>query len=392
MIRLPPEDIDYILDYLHDDFKTLGACALAGRIMLPSARFHRFRDVKLPPWGNRSLAPLLNSADLARVITSVTTIYMGLRDPCDDFKFLLQLPCLCKLTLVTPPPQQFPTKTLSVIASYAPALTSFTLIGPGGTTPSHLVSAISEFGTLEELGLQHITIDDEDDVSYAPHPPRLRRLVFHDCSNPSIIVSWLQVHSAEPPLQSLRYFLRGQKDVAQLNTVAAWCASSLKSLEVIFAPHGSMAAAFRDVVLPLSSFSVLESCTLRFVLHEMCVAQNESLKWIPLVLAQLSSPCIRKVTISLVVDNVEDLRSLNSECAVRDLTCAYLDDMFVLDWDSMERSLASDHFASLRILVIEGQGSGNVLKAHVQKNIPTLHSRDVISLATVAKRAPWIVE
>ncbi|KAI0675095.1 hypothetical protein C8Q78DRAFT_520590 [Trametes maxima] len=201
MIKLPPEDIDRILDYLYDDFKTLGACALAGRVMLPSARFHRFSNIKLSPWDNRPLLPLLDSADLARFITSVTAVYMGLRDPRCEFGFLRQLPCLCKLVVVTPPPQQFPMKALFVIASYAPVtLTSLTLFGPGETTPSRLFSALSALGTLEELGLQYITIDNEDTISYAPPPPpRLQRLIFHKCSDPAIVVAWLQEHNAKSP-------------------------------------------------------------------------------------------------------------------------------------------------------------------------------------------------
>ena len=45
--RLPPELFDHIIDYLHDDLKALRVCTLLCRLLLPSARFHLFRTVKV---------------------------------------------------------------------------------------------------------------------------------------------------------------------------------------------------------------------------------------------------------------------------------------------------------------------------------------------------------
>lgn len=43
---IPPELIDQIIDYLHNDPKSLNACALAARDWLPSTRYHRFRSIR----------------------------------------------------------------------------------------------------------------------------------------------------------------------------------------------------------------------------------------------------------------------------------------------------------------------------------------------------------
>ena len=44
---IPPELWDYIIDYLHDDMHTLGACCLVCRSWLLSSRFHLFATVQL---------------------------------------------------------------------------------------------------------------------------------------------------------------------------------------------------------------------------------------------------------------------------------------------------------------------------------------------------------
>ena len=45
--RLPPEMVDYIIDFLHDDRKTLKKCCLLSRSWVPRTRGHLFNEVKL---------------------------------------------------------------------------------------------------------------------------------------------------------------------------------------------------------------------------------------------------------------------------------------------------------------------------------------------------------
>ena len=44
--HIPPELIDQIIDHLHNDPKSLNACALIARDLFPSARYHRFRSIR----------------------------------------------------------------------------------------------------------------------------------------------------------------------------------------------------------------------------------------------------------------------------------------------------------------------------------------------------------
>ncbi|KAF7299926.1 F-box domain-containing protein [Mycena chlorophos] len=47
MLSLPPELIDYVVDFLHDDLFTLRTCSLVCRALVPAARFHTFQHVIL---------------------------------------------------------------------------------------------------------------------------------------------------------------------------------------------------------------------------------------------------------------------------------------------------------------------------------------------------------
>ena len=92
----------------------------------------------------------------------------------------------------------------------------------------------------------------------------------------------------------------------------------------------------------------------------------------------------------MVVDNVEDLRSLNSECAVRILTTAYFEDMQVLDWAAIAQALCAERLPNLRRINLEGRGNRALLEEHIKARCPELHSRSILTLRAVAKNATWI--
>ncbi|KAI8968696.1 hypothetical protein BD414DRAFT_503981 [Trametes punicea] len=100
----------------------------------------------------------------------------------------------------------------------------------------------------------------------------------------------------------------------------------------------------------------------------MCNAENQSLSWISDILAQLSSPRLCRISLSLVVDNVEDLHSPNSEFAVRDFSPAFFNDMRVLDCESIGKSLTGENLGALR-------ENRDFLEKHIASTCPELHSR-----------------
>jgi hypothetical protein len=53
--KLPPELIDYIIDYLHDNIWDLRSCALVSKTWLPSCRFHIFYRISICSYGSSEI-------------------------------------------------------------------------------------------------------------------------------------------------------------------------------------------------------------------------------------------------------------------------------------------------------------------------------------------------
>ncbi|KAI0371031.1 hypothetical protein BV20DRAFT_965664 [Pilatotrama ljubarskyi] len=398
--QLPPEILDRILDFLHDDRRTLSACALAGRVLLPTARFHRFDNVKLFPGQVQTLISLVDSTpELARAITTLR-IHPVQLDPSLRGHLVLdllsRLPTLSALQIPASLSKLFPGETLrGVLASHVPSLTSLSLYGyPSQISPAEFLHTISALPLLEDITLLHIkmpSVSDAEDVPYSlPPPPRLHHIKSRRSDGVSLIGRWLQAHPSSCGLRSWDELITEPEDAKRFSEVSAICGGTLKDLQVKFIPLGRMAAALREAdEFTLSRFSALETCTLRFAFGEMCVAANQSLAEIPALVSQLTASSLRILTVALVVDNIEDLRSLNSECAVRKLSPAYFDDMRVLDWSSIERTLTRERLGALRKFVLEGQGSSQLLEKYIQTTCPELHARRIVSLVAADTKDAW---
>lgn len=60
--RIPPEIVDHIIDYIHDDHRALDACALTSKTFLPRSRYHLFGAVSLDKRSNNHLLTRLYHA------------------------------------------------------------------------------------------------------------------------------------------------------------------------------------------------------------------------------------------------------------------------------------------------------------------------------------------
>ncbi|KAM5532573.1 hypothetical protein V8D89_013779 [Ganoderma adspersum] len=389
---LPPELVDHILDYLHDDIESLGACACAGRALLHTSRYHRFNGLRLTHVRATRLEPLLKaSSALASSITSL--VYQPFAKSHRDFivspqvavAFLQLLPNLIDLRIQA--------RALPCIVHLGSQLAYLRLDDVWTQSREALFVGLSMFPTLEELELSDpypmLRFDEHDLRTDGPPAPQVRKLSFRNTNCAEMISEWFSSYGRVPRLHSVTHTIRGKSHarlfVAQTRTLAPL----VQDLEVVFKPDGTMQGALESADLTLAPYAALHSCTLRFALPEMCVTENTSLAWIPTIIGQLSSPSLRSLTISLVVDNVEDLRSLNSECAVRVLTAAYFDDMRVLDWAAIGHALSAERLEGLGRVVVEGWGCCELLEEHIKVTCPELHNRNILSLVAVAKEALW---
>ena len=117
----------------------------------------------------------------------------------------------------------------------------------------------------------------------------------------------------------------------------------------------------------------LRACQLEFSLREMFVVGNMSLPWINTLVTQFSSPRLENVTLRIKADNMEDLRALDSECGVRDVSVVHFDDFIILDWERIGGAL--ENARALKSFVVEGRGDAT----RFLENISTRCSlRDVV--------------
>ena len=129
---------------------------------------------------------------------------------------------------------------------------------------------------------------------------------------------------------------------------------------------------FNESDFALSYLHNLRRCHLKFVLREMFVEGNISLPWIGSLMAQAISANLEEITISVKADNMEDLRALDSECGVRDISSVRFEDLCALDWSTL--SAAVEQGRSLKRLVVKGQGDVERLQTYFSEHHPTLKS------------------
>ncbi len=105
----------------------------------------------------------------------------------------------------------------------------------------------------------------------------------------------------------------------------------------------------------------------------MCVPDNNSLPWISRLIGTLSSKYLESATITIKADNMQDLRSLDSECGVRVPALVSFDDLTALDWVALGNVLDKGKLPSLRQVVLEGVGRKDRLESYLRLVYPDLH-------------------
>lgn len=74
--RIPPELSDRIIDYLHDDARTLSACSLTCRDWLPRARYNRFKKLEVDAISCQGLLRLLSrTPDIGAFVRDLAICY-----------------------------------------------------------------------------------------------------------------------------------------------------------------------------------------------------------------------------------------------------------------------------------------------------------------------------
>ncbi|OBZ68347.1 hypothetical protein A0H81_11787 [Grifola frondosa] len=241
------------------------------------------------------------------------------------------------------------------------------------------IALIASFPFLEELAVDWLTPSTyhAHDIHFPQASPhlRLRTLgIGYQLRSICPIVKWLVCDPAQSRIKSLQAEVRDKQDAHVLHSfLAESFGAVLEHLELHAMPFGNLDSTFGASEFSLVECTALRSFVLRISIEEMCTQDNLSLLWARALLAQLSSPHIETLVLSLRVDNMQNVQA--SECMTRELSTASFNDLRALDWEGIEQTLADSRFDSLKKFVLEGCGESTLLLSYIEERCPGLHAR-----------------
>ncbi|KAF7789675.1 hypothetical protein EIP86_000621 [Pleurotus ostreatoroseus] len=376
---VPHELTDRIIDFLHNDYVTLSAVSLACRSFLPATRFHRFAHLVLVGGRIEGFNKLLDiSPDLGpfvgelvldsglsnaswRRLTAKTVSAMLDRLPSINslgFRYLkLDKEIMRTVTNVRR------LRTLSLVACILPS-------------PDSLARTLSTLEHLTHLNVEDLSHAEDDAITGGVQPPRI--LTFGatgmDTEGTSQICSWILNGEDSGDIRTLYTKVRSRAEASAMRDLIETLGDTLTDFQMVVDAEASLAAVFGESDLSLRCLTNLRSCRLTFKLREMFVPENISLPWITGLVSQLSSNRLSEVSLSIHADDVRDLRSLDSECGVRETFPVSFDELQALDWTALDESLNTERLGSLQQIVISGVGDPSALQAFLRMNHPLLES------------------
>ncbi|KAH9831579.1 uncharacterized protein C8Q71DRAFT_861599 [Rhodofomes roseus] len=368
---LPPELTDYIIDYLHRDVASLGACALTCSSWLPAARYHRFRLLRMS-----TNARITAFGELVASSPAIGLIVYGLRIHRPTLECLLSiLPSLPSLVGLEVSNGQFTQGNFKCrrIDTKFPALRRLEF-NACILRLDILANLLMFFPRLLDLRMlqPHIHPISGD----AAHPVvgrRLKRLrtvmVDHDPisrnEEPHRLYSWLIDNFG--PNRLVRFRINRKRDDP----------SPLQPVLDVFGPH-----RLRDILLGLYNLEDKASQTL-FTLKP-CVnlrvitikfgtleppAPTVDLTWISVLISQLNSPFLETIDLSISV--------LPCNASLNDWR---FDSIRALDWENINQTLQRPILNNLREFKICGRGPVGPFKAFLEEKCPAAYKRGLFQL------------
>lgn len=253
--HLPAELSDHVIDYLHNDYHALAACALTCRQWLPAARYHDFSDITLRARTCKAFAELLTSSPaLAAVVHSVelSSVVHGSRSwETVEFTFLHLLTGVTHLSLSR---VRLQGSVLKALIHTLPNVCRLTVQSCWVADLLDFAVLASSFPHLEDLSLS-LRVADPTAAATLPLPPLpdgLRSIVVgsleFDLQPLDALVSWL----TNPPTSSFQCLT----SLSILIVSRVWptqmllesFASKLQHLELVVKTEMSLSGRYSHIV------------------------------------------------------------------------------------------------------------------------------------------------
>ncbi|KAI0830716.1 hypothetical protein BC628DRAFT_1312806 [Trametes gibbosa] len=338
MPKVPLELSDSIIDFLHNDARSLAACARVCRAWAPAARFHLFRSIVLQ---NHNLASsfqrlLSSTPDLgfyvrqltvAKLTTSVDVLLPTKQSLSAEDAFpriFAHLPHLHALTLAH--------MDLKNVKEFRPlrhtSLTDVNLSYCQFADFADIVDLVNSFPSLNRLSLAGLTWTEELRVPAARSIPSLKSLALvRDVYTPRLF-EWLVAAELHTSITALAARCASEADTDLVGPFLKLAGPNLRELELDWSFIGDKTIELPPTV-SLAACSALKSLDLRFPVH-----YSTSVPWVVSLLSTLQA---------------EDSASTSNIRALA-LNIRLLGSLDALDWHDLNAVLAGPAFRALGAL------------------------------------------
>ncbi|KAI0639805.1 hypothetical protein C8Q77DRAFT_87377 [Trametes polyzona] len=332
MPRLPLELTDYIVDFLHEDARTLAVCAHVSRSWAPAARFHLFRSVVLQDHSfASSFQRLLGTApDLGYYVRELTIAKFVSATEVTPAKSVpsvedalpgvfVHLPHLRSLTLA-----HLDLKDVTHFKAIRhSSLSEVTFSYCQFADFADIVDFINSFPSLAKLSIAGLTWKEERRPPAVRPMHSLRTLVLGRETDSERLFDWFAAAGLHTSITSLTARCASERDTDLVGPFLTLAGPSLRELDLDWSFSGD-----KTIVLPptvtLAACTALEFVRLRFPVH-----YSIALPWV-----------------------VSLLDTLGDDSAVRALALnvRLLGSLDALDWAGLNRALAKPAFSALAAL------------------------------------------
>ncbi|KZT72772.1 hypothetical protein DAEQUDRAFT_808758 [Daedalea quercina L-15889] len=362
---VPPELCDYIIDYLHKDRKSLEACTLTCREWVPTSRYHLYCDVflhkpKLFPAFKRLLtaSPLLGSY--------VRVLRISKLDKASQADLMMVEELLPAILGDLPNLEHLGGSLLSTAASILRFM-------PDRTPVTELCLQYCEFSALDDFArlfyscprLQSLELcgvcwastscDVLPPILDAPEP---RRLVLGRDVDFASAIGFLLRGNHHRHIHSLSAALSSEADAYALSVLMENIGETLTELEIEWHP---VRPGLNVVSMP-STLSIPPNVSVERLTIRSAVSHAYSTPWVTSLLSAVGP--VRMTTFALEIRLLGELNAL--------------------DWKSVESTLTSERFESLRRVMVKVNIWSGVhmdqlsVRNLIRHNLPRLHSKGML--------------
>ncbi|KAH9947976.1 hypothetical protein B0H21DRAFT_300205 [Amylocystis lapponica] len=289
MPTIPPEMCDYVINFLHDDTRALGACSLTCRAWVPATQVHLFRNISLD---NSKLftafCRLLHTAphlgyhvrELSIARTSVA-VNCDVNDPEAGLNLCSILTHLSGIQTLGFYLTHLP--SVPTLGFYVP-LTELTLVACRFPAFDDFIDLFYSFPQLEHLHLVTVTWQTRSlDLRPRSAAPKLRKLTIGRDSDICLLVEWLLAEALCSKIDSISVRCATKLEAIAVGALLEVLGSSLKDLTLDwYLPTANV------LVLPLE-LSVAPCIRLCGLTLHCAIPYSYSIPWITSALSELNS-------------------------------------------------------------------------------------------------------